>query len=171
MRGDYEFDSPYWDEISSSAKDFISHLMELDVKKRYTCRQAIEHPWWGDLSLDYRMQPGLCTPSGTCCTWTVWAHVWYLEPLLVMGRIKQKSVLLSSHVLCSILYISVWKITPVHAHISMCNVLMHALVVSQDIWWGGFLKEHPWNCQRANQEECCQTQMEGKACKPWPQNS
>lgn len=45
MRGDYEFDSPYWDNISDSAKDFIRHLMELDPKKRYTCRQAIDHPW------------------------------------------------------------------------------------------------------------------------------
>ena len=45
MKGDYEFDSPYWDEISESAKDFIRHLMELDPKKRYTCQQAIAHPW------------------------------------------------------------------------------------------------------------------------------
>ncbi|XP_064399432.1 calcium/calmodulin-dependent protein kinase type 1-like [Halichondria panicea] len=45
MRGDYEFDSPYWDDISSSAKDFIKHLMEIDAQNRYTCRQAIEHPW------------------------------------------------------------------------------------------------------------------------------
>lgn len=45
MRGDYEFDSPYWDTISEPAKDFIRHLMELDARKRYTCRQALEHPW------------------------------------------------------------------------------------------------------------------------------
>ena len=46
MRGDYEFDSPYWDNISDSAKDFIRHLMELDPKKRYTCDQSIQHPWY-----------------------------------------------------------------------------------------------------------------------------
>ncbi|XP_032232296.1 calcium/calmodulin-dependent protein kinase type 1D isoform X2 [Nematostella vectensis] len=45
MRAEYEFDSPYWDEISESAKDFIRHLMELDPKLRYTCRQALSHPW------------------------------------------------------------------------------------------------------------------------------
>ena len=45
MRGDYEFDSPYWDAISDSAKDFIRQLMELDPKKRNTCQQAIDHPW------------------------------------------------------------------------------------------------------------------------------
>uniref|UniRef100_A0A6G1S8T5 Calcium/calmodulin-dependent protein kinase type 1 n=1 Tax=Aceria tosichella TaxID=561515 RepID=A0A6G1S8T5_9ACAR len=45
MRGDYEFDSPYWDNISEPAKDFISHLICVDTQKRYTCRMALEHPW------------------------------------------------------------------------------------------------------------------------------
>lgn len=38
LKGDFEFDSPYWDEISDSAKDFIRHLMCVDVDKRYTCK-------------------------------------------------------------------------------------------------------------------------------------
>ncbi|VDP31405.1 unnamed protein product [Schistosoma margrebowiei] len=42
---EYEFDSPYWDNISDSAKDFISHLLQKDPKKRYSCVQALEHPW------------------------------------------------------------------------------------------------------------------------------
>ncbi|KAG5682031.1 hypothetical protein PVAND_011423 [Polypedilum vanderplanki] len=45
LKGDFEFDSPYWDEISESAKDFIQHLMCVDVEKRYTCKQALAHPW------------------------------------------------------------------------------------------------------------------------------
>uniref|UniRef100_A0A914V005 Protein kinase domain-containing protein n=1 Tax=Plectus sambesii TaxID=2011161 RepID=A0A914V005_9BILA len=45
IRGEYEFDSPYWDDISDSAKDFISHLMCCNPNKRYTCRQALAHPW------------------------------------------------------------------------------------------------------------------------------
>ncbi|EJD76692.1 calcium/calmodulin-dependent protein kinase type 1 [Loa loa] len=45
IRGEYEFDSPYWDEISESAKDFISHLMCCDPEQRYTCHQALAHPW------------------------------------------------------------------------------------------------------------------------------
>lgn len=45
MKGDYEFDSPYWDNISEPAKDFISHLICVDPKLRYTCKQALEHPW------------------------------------------------------------------------------------------------------------------------------
>jgi calcium/calmodulin-dependent protein kinase I len=45
IKGDYEFDSPYWDEISDSAKDFISHLMCVSIENRYTCKQALKHPW------------------------------------------------------------------------------------------------------------------------------
>ncbi|XP_041460847.1 calcium/calmodulin-dependent protein kinase type 1D-like [Lytechinus variegatus] len=45
MKGEYEFDSPYWDDISDSAKDFIGHLMALDPDDRYTSEDAIRHPW------------------------------------------------------------------------------------------------------------------------------
>ncbi|KAG7494949.1 calcium/calmodulin-dependent protein kinase type 1-like [Solea senegalensis] len=53
LKAEYEFDSPYWDDISDSAKDFICHLMEKDPQKRYTCEQALQHPWiCGDTALD-----------------------------------------------------------------------------------------------------------------------
>ena len=53
MKGDYEFDSPYWDNISEPAKDFISHLICVDTKRRFTCRTALEHPWIsGNLASD-----------------------------------------------------------------------------------------------------------------------
>jgi len=53
MKGNYEFDSPYWDDISESAKDFITHLMCLDAKRRFTCKQALQHPWIsGNTALD-----------------------------------------------------------------------------------------------------------------------
>lgn len=76
LKAEYEFDSPYWDDISDSgktrkhhspagradatrrsfcfvlvrffwftAKDFICHLMEKEPSKRYTCDQALQHPW------------------------------------------------------------------------------------------------------------------------------
>ncbi|KAL3237316.1 hypothetical protein MRX96_048188 [Rhipicephalus microplus] len=34
---------PFYDE--NSAKDFIRHLICVDVERRYTCRQALAHPW------------------------------------------------------------------------------------------------------------------------------
>uniref|UniRef100_A0AAR2LYY7 Protein kinase domain-containing protein n=1 Tax=Pygocentrus nattereri TaxID=42514 RepID=A0AAR2LYY7_PYGNA len=53
LKAEYEFDSPYWDDISDSAKDFICHLMEKDPTLRYTCEQALQHPWIsGDTALD-----------------------------------------------------------------------------------------------------------------------
>uniref|UniRef100_A0A3B3BH49 Calcium/calmodulin-dependent protein kinase Ib n=1 Tax=Oryzias melastigma TaxID=30732 RepID=A0A3B3BH49_ORYME len=53
LKAEYEFDSPYWDDISDSAKDFIVHLMEKDPNTRYTCDQALLHPWIaGDTALD-----------------------------------------------------------------------------------------------------------------------
>nr|XP_046190502.1 calcium/calmodulin-dependent protein kinase type 1-like [Oncorhynchus gorbuscha] len=52
-KAEYEFDSPYWDDISNSAKDFICHLMEKDFMKRYTTDKALQHPWTcGDTALD-----------------------------------------------------------------------------------------------------------------------
>ncbi|XP_043657435.1 calcium/calmodulin-dependent protein kinase type 1 isoform X2 [Drosophila teissieri] len=45
LKGDFEFDSPYWDEISESAKHFIKNLMCVTVEKRYTCKQALAHAW------------------------------------------------------------------------------------------------------------------------------
>ncbi|XP_040279994.1 calcium/calmodulin-dependent protein kinase type 1G-like [Bufo bufo] len=43
--GSYEFESPFWDDISKSAKDFIDCLLEKDPKKRYNCESALKHPW------------------------------------------------------------------------------------------------------------------------------
>jgi calcium/calmodulin-dependent protein kinase I len=45
LKGDLEFDSPYWDEISDNAKDFIRHLICVDVKKRFRCEEALKHAW------------------------------------------------------------------------------------------------------------------------------
>ena len=35
--GEFEFDSPYWDDISEEAKDFIRSLMCVNVEHRLTC--------------------------------------------------------------------------------------------------------------------------------------
>ncbi|NWH86115.1 KCC1G kinase, partial [Aegithalos caudatus] len=43
--GYYEFESPFWDEISESAKDFIRHLLEKNPSARFTCEEALRHPW------------------------------------------------------------------------------------------------------------------------------
>jgi hypothetical protein len=45
--GDYSFPSPYWTEISSSAKDLIRHLLCVDPVKRYSATDVLRHPWVG----------------------------------------------------------------------------------------------------------------------------
>jgi serine/threonine-protein kinase RCK2 len=44
-RGQYTFLSPWWDDISKSAQDLVSHLLTVDPEKRYTIQQFLEHPW------------------------------------------------------------------------------------------------------------------------------
>ncbi|ROL43532.1 Calcium/calmodulin-dependent protein kinase type 1G [Anabarilius grahami] len=45
MKAEYAFHSPYWDDISESAKDFIRHMLEKNPTKRYTTEQALAHLW------------------------------------------------------------------------------------------------------------------------------
>uniref|UniRef100_H3C8Z3 Calcium/calmodulin-dependent protein kinase IGb n=1 Tax=Tetraodon nigroviridis TaxID=99883 RepID=H3C8Z3_TETNG len=45
MKAQYEFDSPFWDNISESAKDFIRNMMQKNASMRYTPEQALRHPW------------------------------------------------------------------------------------------------------------------------------
>ena len=44
-RGQYTFLSPWWDDISKSAQDLVSHLLTVDPDKRYTIQQFLAHPW------------------------------------------------------------------------------------------------------------------------------
>jgi serine/threonine protein kinase len=44
-RGYYTFMSPWWDDISPSAKDLITHLLCVDPAQRYTIDEFLTHPW------------------------------------------------------------------------------------------------------------------------------
>ncbi|KAF2858968.1 Pkinase-domain-containing protein [Piedraia hortae CBS 480.64] len=44
-RGQYTFLSPWWDDISKSAQDLVSHLLTVDPDKRYDIGQFLNHPW------------------------------------------------------------------------------------------------------------------------------
>ncbi|XP_055345151.1 calcium/calmodulin-dependent protein kinase type 1-like isoform X2 [Paramacrobiotus metropolitanus] len=50
--GEYEFDSPDWDDISEAAMDFIQHLLCVDPTERMTCEEALSHPWITDSESD-----------------------------------------------------------------------------------------------------------------------
>ncbi|KAI0023849.1 CAMK/CAMK1 protein kinase [Xylariomycetidae sp. FL0641] len=44
-KGQYTFLSPWWDDISKSAQDLITHLLTVDPDKRYTITEFLNHPW------------------------------------------------------------------------------------------------------------------------------
>jgi len=45
LNADFDFPEPEWTQISAEAKDFINHLLVLDVKQRYNTKQCLDHPW------------------------------------------------------------------------------------------------------------------------------
>ncbi|CRK10100.1 hypothetical protein BN1708_009906 [Verticillium longisporum] len=44
-KGQFTFLSPWWDDISKSAQDLISHLLAVDPEKRFTITEFLAHPW------------------------------------------------------------------------------------------------------------------------------
>ena len=41
----FAFDSPYWDEISNDAKDFIRRLLTKKPRDRMSAVEALQHPF------------------------------------------------------------------------------------------------------------------------------
>ncbi|KAM7422747.1 hypothetical protein PAMA_010680 [Pampus argenteus] len=61
LSGDYEFDSPYWDDISDAAKNLVASLMEVDQDQRLTAQEAIAHEWIsGNAASDKNIKDGVC---------------------------------------------------------------------------------------------------------------
>ncbi|XP_056418799.1 serine/threonine-protein kinase DCLK2 isoform X2 [Hyla sarda] len=55
--GKLEFPSPYWDNITDSAKELISCMLQVNVEDRFTADQILSHPWVSDdASLGNNMQ-------------------------------------------------------------------------------------------------------------------
>ncbi|XP_070552659.1 serine/threonine-protein kinase DCLK1-like [Ptychodera flava] len=55
--GDFDFPSPYWDDVSDSAKELISSMLEVDPEKRFSANDVLDHPWVADdTALDKDMQ-------------------------------------------------------------------------------------------------------------------
>ncbi|KAM3937870.1 serine/threonine-protein kinase DCLK2 isoform 1-T1 [Leptodactylus fuscus] len=46
--GKLEFPSPYWDNITDSAKELISCMLQVNVEDRFTADQILSHPWVSD---------------------------------------------------------------------------------------------------------------------------
>lgn len=61
MRAEYAFHSPFWDDISESAKDFIRNMMQKNPAKRFSTEEALAHPWIaGDTAKDQDIYHSVC---------------------------------------------------------------------------------------------------------------
>lgn len=56
--GHFDYPSPYWDSVGDPALDLIDRMLTVDVSKRITIDECLEHPWTRDLSLA-DLQPSL----------------------------------------------------------------------------------------------------------------
>ena len=43
--GRFDYPSPYWDSVGDSALDLIDRMLTVDVSKRYTIDECLQHPW------------------------------------------------------------------------------------------------------------------------------
>jgi len=65
-RGQYTFLSPWWDDISKSAQDLVTHLLTVDPEKRYDIKQFLNHPWIreaDEMTYAAHDAPPLATPA------------------------------------------------------------------------------------------------------------
>jgi serine/threonine protein kinase len=54
LNGDFNFEDPIWEKISSDAKDFITNLMKVRPADRIKAKDALEHSWIKSVDIDLR---------------------------------------------------------------------------------------------------------------------
>ncbi|GAB9470196.1 hypothetical protein Gpo141_00007448 [Globisporangium polare] len=52
LHGDFEFVEPYFDGVSSQAKDLIRKMLVVDPEKRLSAKTVLAHPWFSDCKDD-----------------------------------------------------------------------------------------------------------------------
>lgn len=62
MRADFEFSSPYFDDVSKEAKDFVKRLLVADPADRMSTQEALNHPW---LKVSFVISAANSTVEGT----------------------------------------------------------------------------------------------------------
>ncbi|OQR83320.1 26S proteasome non-ATPase regulatory subunit [Achlya hypogyna] len=59
LKGHVEFNSPYWDDISTDAKHFVARMLVVDPTKRATAAQLLQDPWVVGLDVSDAQLPGV----------------------------------------------------------------------------------------------------------------
>jgi serine/threonine-protein kinase Chk2 len=44
-KGRFDYPSPYWDSVGDPALDLIDRMLTVDMEKRFTITDCLEHPW------------------------------------------------------------------------------------------------------------------------------
>jgi len=60
--GRFDYPSPYWDSVGDPALDLIDRMLTVDVNKRITIDECLEHPWT-TAGVDGAMNPGASMES------------------------------------------------------------------------------------------------------------
>ncbi|XP_056640231.1 serine/threonine-protein kinase GL21140 [Diorhabda sublineata] len=50
LSGQYEFPEEYWQDVSSSAKELIQNMLQLDPELRFSAEDVLDHPWLQTIS-------------------------------------------------------------------------------------------------------------------------
>ncbi|UKZ75433.1 hypothetical protein TrVFT333_003118 [Trichoderma virens FT-333] len=49
-QGRFDYPSPYWDSIGDPALDLIDDMLVVDMERRFTVKECLEHPWMREVS-------------------------------------------------------------------------------------------------------------------------
>ncbi|XP_078470478.1 caM kinase-like vesicle-associated protein [Lampetra planeri] len=92
LSAEFEFDSPYWDDISDAAKELVTRLMDVDQNTRITAQEAIAHPWVsGNAASDKNIKDGVCAQIEKNFAKTKWKKAVRVTAMMKHLRTTQHS--------------------------------------------------------------------------------
>ncbi|XP_017270428.1 caM kinase-like vesicle-associated, like isoform X2 [Kryptolebias marmoratus] len=95
VAGDFEFDSPYWDDISAAAKELVCRLMEVDQMLRVTAQDALRHEWIaGNGASEKNLKDGVCAQFEKNFAKAKWRKA--IRVTTFMQRLKNSEALIDS---------------------------------------------------------------------------
>ncbi|XP_059190113.1 caM kinase-like vesicle-associated, like [Centropristis striata] len=95
VAGDFEFDSPYWDDISPAAKELVCRLMEVDQMLRITAQDALWHEWIaGNGASEKNLKDGVCAQFEKNFAKAKWRKA--IRVATFMQRLKNPEALIES---------------------------------------------------------------------------
>ncbi|XP_045567634.1 caM kinase-like vesicle-associated protein, partial [Salmo salar] len=93
VAGEFEFDAPYWDDISVPAKELVCRLMEVDQMLRITAADALLHKWIaGNGASEKNLKDGVCAQFEKNFAKSKWRVRILLLCLISIGAFKTTGI-------------------------------------------------------------------------------